>query len=186
VFDPEIATAVAYYFVSRAQDKSLNDLKLMKLMVISERTILRETNSPLTGAKFSSMKHGPVLSEVWSLLSGEKTNETWSNCLEFIRHKTGDPESNRVKLKSQIEIADILPQYDVEVLNRVWMQYKNHGKWSLVDLTHTFPEWDKTRRDKGGSTPIPWRKLFKSGFKLSEAETVQRIEQLDYFERITA
>ena len=46
-------------------------LRLLKLLYIADRELLAESAASLTGDRAYAMKHGPVLSHVYSLIKGE-------------------------------------------------------------------------------------------------------------------
>ena len=185
MFNPEAAAAVAGFFLSRAKGKSLTDLALMKLFFLTERTALAETTSLITGDNFVSMKFGPVLSNTYDLLRGKytaKEGAIWREHFTYLP-KDGD-RSNTVRLDREIDPAEILSEYEIEVLARIWKEYGEADKWKLVKMTHDFKEWDKRAADLGTSIPMPVERIFKLGFGLEPEEAKARAMELEFFEAV--
>lgn len=148
-FNERKATAVACYFLNRAGGE-LEDLKLMKLMYLSEREMILRANVGITGDSFFSMQNGPVLSETLRLMQGKSKiagREVWNEHIEI-------PEQWKVKLR-KIADQNVLSEAEQLVLAEQWRQHGKKNKWKLVDLTHTFPEWDKRANQFKTSIPIP-------------------------------
>jgi Protein of unknown function (DUF4065) len=46
-------------------------LRLLKLLYISDREMIAESLSPITGDRVVAMNHGPVLSQIYDLIKGQ-------------------------------------------------------------------------------------------------------------------
>lgn len=185
MFRPEAATAMAAYFLMRAPNHRLNDLFLMKLMVISERQSMRITTSLISGDNFYSMQNGPVLSEVLDLIKKRRPSAFWNQHIGFIPYSGDDTQSNTCFLKQSLEVEDYLSEFQIDLLNAVWNKYKNKNKWDLVNLTHTFPEWDMRCARTRSSTPILLKSIFQQGFKEDPVVATERANEIEYFEAVT-
>jgi uncharacterized phage-associated protein len=186
MFRQDKATAMAVYFLIYAPGHKLNDLMLMKLMVIAERECMAQSTSLITGARFVSMQNGPVLSEVLNLMSGKAGFPLWSQCVGFVPHDGPDPISNFCFLKHEFDVAEYLSEFEVEILTSVWNEHGDTDKWDIVNLTHTFPEWDWTCEGTNSSSPISLESIFRLGMHQSRAVARERAEAIEYFEAVSA
>src|SRR5688572_14417051 len=70
------ATAV---LLQAAPGERMSYMRLLKLLYLADRRMMRETGSPITFDRVVAMKHGPVLSETYSLIKGEHPDAgVWS------------------------------------------------------------------------------------------------------------
>lgn len=175
------ATAMAVYFLEKTHDHKLNDLVLMKLMVIAERQAMRDITARITGAQFASMKNGPVLSEVLNSMRHPFPGQFWGEHIRFVPFAGPGTASNHCKLESGLNVEDYLSEYEIELLTNVWKEHGSKHKWDIVDLTHTFPEWHKPNR---GSTPITYESIFRDGFSESPEVARKKAREVDYFESV--
>ena len=126
----------------------------MKLMYLAERESIRRTNASITGDTFYSMQNGPVLSETLRLLQGKPRTaigEVWNKHVY---------SSGQWKVKLAMPFREeVLSQTEEEIILGEWSQHGGKNKWRLVDLTHTFPEWDeralKLKTSPGGRSGDP-------------------------------
>jgi len=157
-FNEQKATAVACYFLERAGGE-LEDLKLMKLMYLSEREMIRLANVGITGDSFFSMQNGPVLSETLRLMQGKPRKSKGTIWNEHIE----SPEQWKVRLRKPIE-PNVLSEAEQTVIGKQWNAHGRKNKWNLVDLTHTFPEWDERARQ------------FKTSILISPVDVLEAME----------
>jgi len=142
VFDELKAAQAATILLERAGG-SMEYIKLIKLLYLADRAALIETESPITGDRYVSMKHGPVLSGVLNLIKQEHPREdsVWHR---YIRREYWD-----VALVDRAE-CNHLSEHDVELLNEIFDRYGSWRSWAVVDHTHALPEWTDP-----GDTSIP-------------------------------
>ena len=186
MFRPELATATACYFLERAPNQTLNDLVLMKLMVIAERLFMKETTSLLMGAQFKSMQNGPVLSEVLNLMKGTLPSPLWQSHIHFLPWQGHGTSSNRCVLAKPFPVEDFLSDYEIGKLEEVSRDYEHKSKWEIVDVTHTFPEWDSTCAVTKSSRPITLEEIYRLSLDESEETAKARADEIAYFEAVSA
>lgn len=167
IFSPKRLLAVAAFFLQRARDKSLNDLSLMKLIYLSERRSLRRFGVPVVGDRYVSMRFGPVLETGYHSLLGRNEDEV-SRYIVFRPHRPGE-DSNQFCLVKSFDPAEVLSESALGLLHEVWEEFgelaqQRDGKWALVDLTHTFPEWDKRAEIYNTKLTLPLETVFTLGF----------------------
>lgn len=181
MFRPEKATAMAARFLMHAPARSLDDLVLMKLMVIAEREAVRDTTTLITGASFWSLPKGPALSEVSDTMTGARPDPFWNKHISFVRHQPGR-HSNHCVLTTDLPVEDYLSDYEIGLIDAIWSQFGHWGKCKLVEHTHAFPEWDSTCQTTTTSRPIALKTLFEKAYGDSPQVAAERAAEIEYFE----
>ena len=115
VFDEEKATQAAALLLERAGGE-LNYMKLLKLLYLADRQAFIESGYPITGARMVSMDCGPVLSEVYNLITTQSESQSfWQVAIT--------PQTNyTVRLQCQ-RGQDRLSRFDRETLAAVWDRF---------------------------------------------------------------
>lgn len=167
-FREDKATAVAALFIKNAGGE-LEYLKLLKLMYLAERESLRAMSTSITGDTFYSMKRGPVMSATYDLIKDDEAwldfdHENWTRTIE-------PPAGFKVRLKAEFDAPSVLSDFEMQLVDHIWDDFKDVDQWDLVDWMHeTFPEWKNTT----SRTPIELGDIFRAlGF--DESETGARI-----------
>lgn len=136
-FDERKATAAASLLLQLAGGE-MEYLRLIKLLYLADRESLDQLGYPITGDRYVSMKHGPVLSRVYNLAKavvvGPATEGPWS------RQIAG---RGRYYLKL-VGSADVGPlsESEVQILKEVFTRYRHQDVWEIRDQTHLLPEWE--------------------------------------------
>lgn len=154
MFNERKAAQMAAFFLAQCPEKSMPHLKLMKLLYLAEREAIRSFGLPMSGDRFVSMQHGPVLSMTLNLMDGdvESGPDGWEAWIS-------DKENHEVSLRSKQQSAELdeLSKAELAVMAAVWQQFGHMGKWEIRDWTHLHcPEWQDP---KGSSWPISFVKL---------------------------
>jgi uncharacterized phage-associated protein len=135
VFDFDKAIQSAAYLLRREPSREMNYMRLLKILYIADRESIRLAGCPITGDKVAAMKQGPVLSELLNLIKGDHLDSPdWAS---FIRR-----DEYKVRLVEDPGQAH-LSRFDIETLERVADEHRAHDEWDMVEITHTFPEWQK-------------------------------------------
>ncbi|MDQ9887247.1 MULTISPECIES: Panacea domain-containing protein [Acinetobacter] len=175
LFDEKKLTEATIFFLLQSDKHSINILKLMKLLYLSERKSFEMFHTPMIGDSLVSMNKGPVLSMTLERINHGSRKQTYWD--KFI----SDRANNDIALKQEVTIQsddDLLElsDNDITVLKQIWFEFGNKNQWELVDYTHDYcPEW----RNPGSSMyPIEYKDLFKAlGF--SEELSNEIIGQLE-------
>lgn len=154
---------MAAYLLDRGGERMAH-LKLMKLLYLADREAMTRIGFPISGDRFVSMDHGPVLSMTLNLMDGdvEPLTDGWADWIS-------DKENNELSLRrpANREALDELSDAEIEVLEHVWNQFGQMGKWEIRDYTHTLPEW---RDPDGSSLPIEYKEVFRAiGYQEQDA-----------------
>ena len=186
MFRPEIAAAMAAYFSMRAPENKLTDLALMRLMVLSERACMAQTTSLLCGSGFASTPHGPALSEVLDLMTGRIVSSAWDRCIGYVPHGAWGTPSNYCCLKQNVDAAETLSEFEIDLLECVWKQFGEKSRWEVADIRREFPEWDSACAETQTSRPISFQSVFELGLQESQQAAAERANELEYFEAVAA
>lgn len=172
MFSEEKVTHMASYLLIKRGGR-MSYMKLLKLLYLAEREALVKWGESMSGDKFVSMPHGPVMSSTYDLM--QTRTKLWDT---FITS-----ESNKeVSVNPQISIDDLdeLSRSEIKILDSVFDDFGTMGRWELVDYTHdNCKEWQDPN---GSSFPIkPIDILLAKGLSEGNATVLlaQAAEQSD-------
>ncbi len=156
-------------------------LKLMKLLYLSEREYLSLYGKTISGDKFVSMPHGPVLSQTYDVIcNGSREPSGWG-------HWITDESNHDVALRGGFERQDLdeINNAVISVMDEIYNQFGHLDRWQLRDYTHdNCPEWEDPH---GSSYPIRMRDIFRAvGKSEEEAQKLEsRYNEIRDLDRIT-
>lgn len=177
-FSPEKATEAAAIFLKLRSNQTMKYLGLIKLLYTSDRIAFKRFDQSITGDNYVAMKYGPVLSNVYDLIKGNKIENDgvfWS------KHIDRDSSFN-VKLKVDPGI-EYLSKGELKIIEEVYKEVGHLDRFELAEKTHQdFPEWK--RPFPWGSTPIRIEEILKNVGKSAEEikeinETMEMNKRLD-------
>ena len=173
---------MAAYLLGRGKGR-MNYLKLMKLLYLADRASMKRNGHPISGDRYVSMDHGPVLSQTFNLIKGavQFSERGWN-------HWIADRADYDVSLKRKVhrEMLDELSETDLEVLGDVHSKFGRMGPGKLVDYTHRYcREWEDPN---GSSIQISYENVFKAlGRTSAEAKKLgARVEQQRHIDKLFA
>ena len=141
-FREDKAAEAAAHFL-RCFGGSMTRLHLMKLMYFAERKAAQLNNRPICGGRYVSMDHGPVLSEVYDLIKGERHGHEWTG-----RITSHDRD---VQLVEDIQPA-ALSEAELDVLNSICDEWAGQTLNKVLSHAHEgLVEWEDPH---GSSRPI--------------------------------
>ena len=145
----KVAQAAAFF--ASKEGGTINIMKLMKLLYLSDRKSMDRYDAPITYDNFISMDNGPILSRAYDLANGAcRDAEGAAQWAAWI----GGRDQYNIRLKRAIE-EDELNQFsdaDIEVMNSIWDQFGKYDQWQLSKFTHRFcKEW---KHPDNSSIPI--------------------------------
>lgn len=145
-------------------------IKLLKLLYLAERDAMAKWGDSISGDRFVSMPHGPVLSQTYDLIKGHCQNESpWQQAIQ-------DEANYEVSLKDGIQFDDLdeLSRAEIRILESVYERFGHMQRFELVDYTHDYcPEWENPN---GGSFPIKPESILRAVGK-SEEETQRLLDK---------
>jgi uncharacterized phage-associated protein len=171
------AAQVAAFFLFSAGG-TLEILKLIKLMYLSERASFAEYGEPMMGDKLYSMEHGPVLSSTLDHINNliDSTADGWES---WISGRENHFVGLKREVKSPNETLTQLSDADLAIVESIWKNYGHMSASQLRNLTHKIcTEWEDP---EFSSIPIPYNRILKCvGY---DAETASELEQRIYAQR---
>lgn len=183
MFNERKVAQMAAFFLQQTPTGQMSHLKLMKLLYLAEREGLRCLGYSLTGDRWVSMPHGPVLSMTLNLMDGdmESGRDGWESWVS-------DKADHELSLRRAVtpEAFDELSPAECDVLEAIWQQFGGLDKWTIRDWTHVHcAEWHDPL---GSSMPITPRVLVDAlGFAPEVAqELVARLESDQVVDRLFA
>lgn len=152
----------------------MNYMALLKLLYLIDRESLLRWGKTVTGDTVVAMKHGPVLSRVFDLVSQKKQGHSKSGWHNLIPRPA--PYIYTVRF-SGVPETSALSEAEVALIDEVFSQHRGKSEDDLVELTHKLPEW----RDPGKtSMPIPFETILKAGKKsATEIQAIAREAEAD-------
>jgi len=173
-FKEKKAAQVAAFFIF-CQRRPIGVLKLIKLMYLAERESFKKYGESITGDRFFSMDHGPVLSSTLNLVDNlfESCPDGWES---WISHRAGHLLALRKDDGNLIDQLTQLSEADLEILDTTWKEYGHLTGSQLRKLTHDICfEWEDPQ---GSSIPISYKRLLTNvGYDNEVAEELEnRIE----------
>lgn len=166
-FDEAKATQAAARFLKLRGEK-MSYMKLLKLLYLADRTALLRWGVPLTTDRWVAMKHGPVLSNVYSLIVDEQAARSSGVWARYI----SAPDQYEVQLLSNDVPNDKLSRAEEKLIDEMYEGYGHYNRWDLVEHLHNvLPEWNNPGET---SRPISLRDIL--GLEHTDADT-EAIEQ---------
>ena len=141
----------------------MNYLALMKLLYLADREALLRFGRPITGDRVVAMKHGPVLSRVYDLVSQKKQEAPGSEWHKFIPRPNAYVFTVRF---SGVPDTGELSEAELALLDEIYAKFRGWDEWRLVAYTHALPEWSDP---KGSSVTIPFEAILR-GAKVPKKE----------------
>ena len=180
MFSQRKVAQMAAHLLDRGRGR-MNYLKLMKLLYLADRESMKRHGQPISGDRYVSMDHGPVLSQTLNLINGavRPQERGWNH---WIADKAGYEVS--LRRKAPRDALDELSDADLDVLDAIYAKFRRMDQWKLRDYTHRYcPEWTDP---EGSSVPIEYVDIFRAlGRTSAEAKKLAaRIEQEHRIDRI--
>jgi uncharacterized phage-associated protein len=157
-FQYDKAIEAMAYIVDRY--RSIDKVKLMKLMYIADKDSFLAHGVPITGDRQCAMPYGPVPSACLKLINGEYYLNVFDEDQANQAFKYFHVEDHTVFLRSKPK-SDLLTDHDQNVLDAVMREHGDKGTWVLVRETHQYPEY-KAVYVENTSTTIPYELMLKN------------------------
>ncbi len=157
-YDPLKTVQAAALFL-KLNRQPMEYMKLIKLLYIADRTALDRMDSTITGDKYVSMDHGPVLSKVYDLINHGPLYNKDNPWFKYI----SSPYQYCVELCADPGKGGLCEEEE-EIIEGVYKIFGHINVWELSNLTHFIPEWQDPH---GSAIPIHIEDMFR---KLGKTE----------------
>jgi len=129
-------------------------LKLIKLLYLVDREALLRWGRTVTTDRHVSMPKGPVVSQIYDLITGEDPPDVQTFWREYI----SSPANHEVELLRDPG-NDELSRAEELLIAEIFAEHGKKSRWELVKYTHDLPEWQDPN---GSSIPIAYRDILKA------------------------
>jgi uncharacterized phage-associated protein len=119
---------------------SINKMKAIKLIWLSDRLHLRKFGRSITGDTYYALQNGPVPSATRDIL--ETSFFSSDIATEYASEFIAVIDKYHYKSKNQMNL-DVFSQTDKDILEIIFNSYKSLDQFQLSELSHLFPEWQK-------------------------------------------
>jgi uncharacterized phage-associated protein len=123
------AENVILYFANSTEDKTIDRLKLMKLIWLSDRIHLNKYGRTILKDSYKALPNGPVASYVFDMSKKSLPNSYEVDNYTIIPKKEFD--------------SDFFSKTNLQILKYVADNYEKRSSFILRDFSHEFPEWKR-------------------------------------------
>jgi uncharacterized phage-associated protein len=165
-FDEAKATQVAS-IVLKMRGGRMHYIKLLKILYLIDREALKRWGIPVTTDSYASMDHGPVVSNIFNLITDDKPKPVWST---YISAPLGDYE---IELLNTHISTEKLSRAEEKLIAEIYKEFGYRNRWDLIrNHMHKLPEW---KNPDGSSIPIHLRQILEAlGEDQDEIRTILR------------
>ena len=146
---------------------SINKMKAIKLIWLSDRLHLRKYGRTITGDTYFALKLGPVPSNTRDILeiSPFSSEEELSYSDDFI--SITDKYNYKAKIVANTKVFS---QSDKDAFEEIYKVYGHLNHFELSELSHLFPEWKRWETALQKSPPTRFLMDFNDFFHNTEKE----------------
>lgn len=152
----------ALNFFAIKEGGSINKMKALKLVWLSDRLHLRQYSRTITGDIYFALKNGPVASTTRNLMEDWEIGDChhlWSlETIERVYRNLFITQGQDNYFFDSIKNLDekVFSKTDLEILTTIYDKYGHLTEFQLSDLSHEFPEWKQyqTALENGESSRI--------------------------------
>ncbi|MBW1649957.1 MAG: SocA family protein [Deltaproteobacteria bacterium] len=126
--------------------RAMEYMKLIKLLYLTDRIALDKMGATITGDKYVSMNHCPILSKIYDMINHGPIYDKDNPWFKYI----SPPQNYCVRL-SEDPGNDELCEEEKNIIKKIYKTCGNIDVWELSNSTHFFPEW---QNPYGSAIPI--------------------------------
>lgn len=169
VFDEKKAAQAACYLLSLYENESMNCMKMIKILYLSDRRFIEKYSSPITTDRYVSMDDGPVTSNIYDLVKNSRDRDAqdgmesiWTSCLYT--------EGYDIKMKRTFIEYDMLSPMEMEVIEDVDREFRDKTEMEVVEYCHkNLEEW---QNPFGSSIPISMEDIVRAAKNGRDADEI--------------
>ena len=171
------AAQLSAYFALKSGG-SIEKLKLIKLIYLTERRFLQEHEHPMLFDELYSLPHGPICSSTLNGIDGIIHEAVWDQCIA----RDGN-EISPVKRFARDDF-DELSDAEIDIADRIWRRFGRMTASQLRNYSHRkCPEYTEIER---GRIPISYREILEALGNPNAEEIDREIADLRRAESILA
>ena len=175
-FDVNKLIGMIAYIMKKMDVASMNYLKLIKLMYLSDREFINLYDCSISNDEYFSLDKGPILSRMLNLIRQDTSDALQNVWDRFFTRSHYDLLMNGCLAYDKIEE---LSKAEMQVIDSVVEKYGKMDVWPLVDnVMHKLPEW---KDPQGSAIPIHFVDIMKALNK-SEKEIAVALEERRAYE----
>jgi len=133
----------AVNFFARKEGGKISKMKALKLIFFADRYHFRKYGRLITSDKYFAMEHGPVPSSTKHLVDMNEAQHRLGR--DYAERFVQPLSSSELQSISDVE-TKVLSKTDLEALEFAWSKFGRMTAGSLRNLTHSYPEWEKRKR----------------------------------------
>jgi len=174
-FRSEKAAQICAYFATQSGG-TIEKLKLIKLVYLSERKFLSEYHHPMLFDEYYSLPHGPICSSTLNGINGIIHESLWD---KYIAR-----DGNIVVAVKSVERDDLdyISDAEMEVLHGIWNKFSGLTASQIRNYTHEHcPEYTETDKAR---IPISYRQIFEAIGENDATEIANEISEFVKLEGI--
>jgi len=130
----------ALNFFAIQEGGSINKMKALKLIWLSDRLHLRTYTRPILNDTYFALNYGPIASHTKDLI--EDTDFLSPEEKEYRNTYIQKEEPYLYSSKSEF-VDTVFSKTDLEVMNTIYDTYGKMDEFQLSDESHKYPEWKK-------------------------------------------
>ena len=138
-------TVQALNYIAAKYGGTINKMKAIKLIWLSDRLHLRNFGRTITGDTYFAFKYGPVPSSTRDILESNSS---------FLSDEELDYSSQYLSIISKrdyssvgMPLMKVFSETDISSIDEVVQTYGKYDQFQLSDISHEFPEWKKWERE---------------------------------------
>ncbi len=149
-------TAATIFFLQKEINCSMEYLKLIKLLYLTDRRMLDTYDNVITGDRYVLMKHGPILSAVYALIKIEELSQdmedvtgsqlpadVWHQYLEINSDKHIVQIKESMREKAAVFMEEHVDDDAQEICTYISKEYQHLEQGQIVKKLHDLPEWQR-------------------------------------------
>ena len=169
------AAQLAAFFALKAGG-SIEKLKLIKLIYLTERRFLQDHEIPMLFDELYSLPHGPICSSTLNGIDGVIHEEVWEQYIA--RNGNEISPVRRLERGNLDELSDA----EVEIAGRIWTRFRGMTASQLRNYSHQrCPEYTEINK---GQIPISYRDVLEALGNPDAEEIDRKISDLRRAESI--
>lgn len=143
----------ALNFFATKEGGSINRMKAIKLIWLSDRAHLRRYGRTILNDKYYALPYGPVPSNTKNLSEADDFIEP--EVLTY-RDKYIIPQGEHFFDSKSVPDLNVFSESDIAIMEVIYSTFKEFDQFDLSELSHLFPEWkrfkDHFKNKKGRRT----------------------------------